>query len=70
MLRDSTERPEVIDAGAAKLVGANKEKIISETKKILSDKGYYRNFSNKDNIFGDGTASEKIASITSKFLST
>ena len=68
ILRDKTERPEVLNMGAAKLVGANSAKIIYETQKLLSDKKYYNSFIGKKNPYGDGTASLKILQQIEKFF--
>jgi len=63
VLRDKTERPELIEAGGAKLVGCNQELIIREAGRLLQDDEYYRSMSNIPNPFGDGAASRKIVSI-------
>lgn len=61
VLRDTTERPEGINAGTLKLVGTNEENIYKETKKLLIDKNEYKKMSMASNPYGDGHASEKIA---------
>ena len=60
VLRDTTERPEGIDAGTLKLVGTNEEVIYEETKRLLSDKEEYERMSRASNPYGDGHASERI----------
>jgi UDP-N-acetylglucosamine 2-epimerase (non-hydrolysing) len=60
VLREVTERPEVIQVGAAKLVGSDVEKIVSETERLLSDPIEYGRMSSAPNPFGDGHASERI----------
>lgn len=60
VLRDTTERPEGIDAGTLKLVGTNEETIYEEAKKLLSDKKEYEKMSHASNPYGDGHASERI----------
>ena len=60
VLRDSTERPEGIDAGTLKLVGTDEEIIYEEAKKLLSDKKEYEKMSHASNPYGDGHASERI----------
>ena len=68
VLRDTTERPEGIDAGTLKLVGTNEETIYNETKKLLTDKNEYDKMSKASNPYGDGHASERIANfIIEKF---
>lgn len=60
VLRDTTERPEGIEAGTLKLVGTNEETIYRETKKLLIDKKAYEQMSKASNPYGDGHASERI----------
>ena len=60
VLRDTTERPEGIEAGTLKLVGTDEETIYQETKKLLTDKVAYESMSHACNPYGDGHASEKI----------
>ena len=60
VLRDTTERPEGIEAGTLKLVGTNEEVIYNETKKLLDDKEEYNKMSKASNPYGDGYASERI----------
>lgn len=43
VMRDMTERPEALDAGTVKLVGTDKDKIISEVSQLIDDKEYYYN---------------------------
>ena len=58
--RETTERPEAVEAGTVKLVGSNANNIINETKRLLNDHGYYLKISFMHNPYGDGDASEKI----------
>ena len=60
VMRDTTERPEAVDAGTVKLVGTDKEKIIQEAQKLLHVKGAYEAMSQAHNPYGDGKACEKI----------
>lgn len=69
VLRDTTERPEGIDAGTLKLVGTDSEVIYKETIRLLTDKDEYERMSKASNPYGDGHASERIVdAIISKFL--
>jgi len=68
VLRDTTERPEAVTAGTAKLVGTKKESIIAYTSELLSDANAYQAMANAINPFGDGHASERILQIVEKFL--
>ena len=68
VLRDTTERPEGIDAGTLKLVGTEEEAIYNEAKILLTDKSAYDAMSKAANPYGDGHASERIAdAIIEKF---
>ena len=60
VMRDTTERPEAIEAGTVKLVGANSDKIIKEAQKLLDDQGEYEKMSQAHNPYGDGKASQRI----------
>ena len=60
VMRDTTERPEAVEAGTVKLVGSNREKIVKELGRLLSDKGAYQQMSRAHNPYGDGHASERI----------
>lgn len=61
VMRDTTERPEGIEAGTLKLVGTNEETIYREFKKLLTDKKEYEKMSQASNPYGDGLASIRIA---------
>ena len=60
VMRDTTERPEAVEAGTVKLVGTDKETIIKEAQKLLDDKNEYEKMSKAHNPYGDGKACEKI----------
>ena len=60
VMRNTTERPEAIDAGTVKLVGTDKDLIISEVSKLIEDKEYYKQMSQANNPYGDGKACERI----------
>lgn len=63
VMRDTTERPEGIEAGTLKLVGTHEETIYSNFKLLLEDKEEYDKMSHASNPYGDGTACKKIAEI-------
>lgn len=63
VMRDTTERPEGIDAGTLKLVGTEEETIYNEFSRLLSDKEEYNTMSKASNPYGDGHACERIADI-------
>lgn len=60
VMREVTERPEAVQAGTVRLVGANTNKIVTEVSKLLNDEHDYRNMSVSHNPYGDGRACEKI----------
>lgn len=63
VMRDTTERPEAVQAGTVKLVGTDYQKIISETSMLLEDIAYYEKMSQSVNPYGDGQASKRIADV-------
>lgn len=63
VMRDTTERPEGINAGTLKLVGTSEEVIYREFTKLLDDKEEYKKMAHAANPYGDGHASERIADI-------
>jgi UDP-N-acetylglucosamine 2-epimerase (non-hydrolysing) len=60
VMRDTTERPEVLEAGTVKLVGIDTELIIREAQKLIDDPAAYERMSRASNPYGDGEACEKI----------
>ena len=60
VLRDTTERPEAVEAGTVLLVGTNQEKIVSLTNSLLLDEQLYKKLSESHNPYGDGKSCEKI----------
>jgi UDP-N-acetylglucosamine 2-epimerase (non-hydrolysing) len=63
VMRDTTERPEGLEAGTLKLVGTNEERIYTEIKRLLTDGAEYGRMSRASNPYGDGFASRRIADI-------
>lgn len=63
VLRDTTERPEGIEAGTLKLVGTDETQIYNETKKLLDNIEEYNKMSKASNPYGDGNASKQITQI-------
>ena len=61
VMRDTTERPEALEAGTVKLVGTDFNKIVNEVSKLLTNQEYYERMSKAVNPYGDGKASERIA---------
>ena len=60
VMRNTTERPEALDAGTVKLVGTNHDLIVSEVCRLLEDKAYYDKMSKAVNPYGDGLACGRI----------
>lgn len=60
VLRDTTERPEAVQAGTVKLVGTEYEDVLRETNLLLDDAAHYRSMSEAANPYGDGKACERI----------
>lgn len=60
VMRDTTERPEAVEAGTVKLVGTDKDKIIEFVTKLLEDNAFYEKMSKAHNPYGDGKAAERI----------
>ena len=66
VMRETTERPEGIEAGTARLVGTDKARIVSEIFRLLDDKDAYSAMARAHNPFGDGTAAKQIAEIVAR----
>src|SRR3546814_3981807 len=62
-MRETTERPEGVAAGTAKLVGTDKNRIVTEIFNLLDDSRAYAAMSRAHNPFGDGKSGERIARI-------
>ncbi len=60
VMRDTTERPEAVDAGTVKLVGTDPEKIFSEAVRLVDDAEAYQAMARAHNPYGDGKASARI----------
>lgn len=60
VLRDTTERPEAVEAGTVKLVGTAYEDVLAEANRLLDDKAYYQSMAEAANPYGDGRACERI----------
>jgi UDP-N-acetylglucosamine 2-epimerase len=60
VLRERTERPEALEAGTAKLVGSDPDRILSEARRLLDDPKAHQAMAQAENPFGDGHAAERI----------
>lgn len=63
VMRNTTERPEALEAGTVKLVGTNHDLIVSEVSRLLDDSAYYDKMSKAVNPYGDGKACERIVEV-------
>jgi UDP-N-acetylglucosamine 2-epimerase (non-hydrolysing) len=63
VMRDVTERPEAVDAGTVRLVGANRERIVAELADLLANPDSHRAMARAHNPYGDGKACERIVSV-------
>ncbi len=68
VMRDTTERPEGVAAGTAKLVGTDEDRIVDEVARLLDDPSAYAAMARAHNPFGDGQASARIAGIVAQML--
>jgi UDP-N-acetylglucosamine 2-epimerase (non-hydrolysing) len=68
VMRDTTERPEAVDAGTVKLVGTNVDKIVSEASRLLDDKHAYLTMSIAHNPYGDGNAARRIIAALASYF--
>ena len=60
VLREVTERPEGVEAGALRIVGTDRARIVAEASRLLDDPADYARMANAKNPFGDGHAAERI----------
>lgn len=68
VMRNTTERPEAVEAGTVKLVGTNKDKIVSEISRLMNEDDYYLTMSRAHNPYGDGKAVDRIIEHLKKSL--
>ena len=66
VMREVTERPEGIEAGVARLVGADRQRIVENLEELLTDKKAYTAMTVSKNPYGDGHAAERIVGIIKK----
>jgi UDP-N-acetylglucosamine 2-epimerase (non-hydrolysing) len=63
VLRDKTERPEAVAAGVVRLVGTQRERIVSEASRLLADPSAYSAMAREVNVYGDGLAATRIVEV-------
>ncbi|MGD0089451.1 MAG: UDP-N-acetylglucosamine 2-epimerase (non-hydrolyzing) [Planctomycetota bacterium] len=68
VMRDTTERPEAMEAGTVRLVGTNLERIVSEVSRLLTDRDEYNRMARATNPYGDGKATPRILEACQSFL--
>ncbi len=68
VMRDTTERPEAVDAGTVKLVGTDRQAIVDEVSKLLEDPVAYEGMSRAHNPYGDGKATERHIKALEKYF--
>ena len=68
VLRDTTERPEAVDAGTVKLVGTDRDTVYEVAHTLLSDLEAYHQMSTASNPYGDGAASGRIVDSIIKYF--
>ena len=66
VMRETTERPEALDAGTVELVGSNHNKIIKAVSRLLDNKNHYQKMASSHNPYGDGLASKRIVDVLQK----
>jgi UDP-N-acetylglucosamine 2-epimerase (non-hydrolysing) len=69
VMRDTTERPEAIDAGTVRLVGTDADIIVREASMLLDDRTAYRDMSRAHNPYGDGHSANRIRDVIQTFFS-
>lgn len=67
VMRDTTERPEAVEAGVVKLVGTDSRRIVDEASRLVSDPAAYRIMASAQSPYGDGRAAERIVEIIRSF---
>jgi UDP-N-acetylglucosamine 2-epimerase len=63
VLRDTTERPEALDAGGVRLIGTDRARIVEEVSRLLTDSATYQAMCQVHNAFGDGQAARRIVDV-------
>jgi UDP-N-acetylglucosamine 2-epimerase (non-hydrolysing) len=70
VMRDTTERPEAVEAGTVKLVGTDFDNIVRETSRLLTDQGSYQAMARAHNPYGDGKATGRIVEACLQFFAS
>lgn len=68
VMRDNTERPEAVVAGAARLVGTDEDRIVDEVSRLITDSAHYEAMARAINPYGDGAASDRAVAAIAELL--
>jgi UDP-N-acetylglucosamine 2-epimerase len=68
VMRNTTERPEAVEAGTVRLVGTGTDTIVAEAERLLDDEASYAAMSHAHNPYGDGLSSERIADVVERYM--
>lgn len=68
VMRETTERPEAVDAGTVRLVGTDRERIIAEVERLITDSEEYRAMSMAHNPYGDGKSAARIVKVLKELI--
>jgi len=68
VMRDKTERPEAVEAGTVLLVGTDRERIVTEARRLIEDESHYNAMARAHNPYGDGRSSERILDAIAGYL--
>lgn len=68
VLRETTERPEGVDAGCAKLIGTSREAVLNYGRRLMEDSDFFASMATVQNPYGDGKASARICDVICQFL--
>ena len=68
LMRESTERPEAVEAGTVCIIGSDRDRIVQKVSELINNKNLYNKMTKTINPYGDGTASQKITNILKKYL--
>ncbi|MFD6444793.1 non-hydrolyzing UDP-N-acetylglucosamine 2-epimerase [Promicromonospora sp. NPDC060204] len=68
VMRDNTERPEAVEAGTARLIGTDEERIVAEVNRLLTDDAAYAAMAQAINPYGDGRSASRVLDATARML--
>ena len=68
LMRDSTERPEAVDAGTVSIIGSNQDRIVNAASELIDNNEAYKKMSLSINPYGSGKSSQKIVKLIKEYL--